>query len=52
MDLEYGERYESFRQEVRAFLEAHKPERQPLSSEGPSSRQALVSWLTKQIEHG
>jgi len=52
MDLEYGERYESFRQEVRAFLEAHKPERQPLSSEGPSSRQDLVSWLTKQIEHG
>ena len=52
MDLEYGERYESFRQEVRAFLEAHKPERQPLSSEGPSSRQDLVSWLTRQIEHG
>ena len=52
MDLEYGERYESFRQEVRAFLEAHKPERQPLSSGGPSSRQDLVSWLTKQIEHG
>ena len=52
MDLEYGERYESFRQEVRAFLEAHKPERQPLSSEGPSSRQDLVSRLTRQIEHG
>ena len=52
MDLEYGERYESFRQEVRAFLETHKPERQPLSSGGPSDRQTLVSWLTKQIEHG
>ncbi|MDG2051349.1 MAG: acyl-CoA dehydrogenase family protein [Myxococcota bacterium] len=52
MDLEYGERYESFRQEVRAFLETHKPERQPLSSGGPSDRKTLVSWLTKQIEHG
>lgn len=52
MDLEYGERYEAFRQEVRSFLDAHKPDRQPLSSEGPAVRDALVGWLTKQIEHG
>jgi hypothetical protein len=27
MDLDYGERYEDFRLEVRAFLEEHKGER-------------------------
>ena len=52
MDLEYGERYEDFRQEVRSFLNAHKPDRQPMSSEGTAVRDALVGWLTKQIEHG
>lgn len=52
MDLEYGERYEAFRKEVREFLDKHKPNRQPLSSEGEGSRKALVDWLTKQIEHG
>ncbi len=52
MDLEYGERYEAFRKEVREFLDKHKPNRQPLSSDGEGSRKALVDWLTKQIEHG
>ena len=51
MDLEYGERYEAFRSEVREFLEKHKPERQPMASRG-DAREALVDWLTKQIEHG
>jgi alkylation response protein AidB-like acyl-CoA dehydrogenase len=46
MDLEYGERYEAFRHEVRSFLEEHRPEKEQLS------RQERVAWLTKQIEHG
>ncbi len=45
MDLEYGERYEAFRKEVRSFLEANKPE-EPLAWK---DRQA---WLSLQIEHG
>jgi alkylation response protein AidB-like acyl-CoA dehydrogenase len=47
MDLEYGERYEAFRQEVRAFLREHRsPPR------GDSSREERARWLTLQIEHG
>jgi len=46
MDLEYGERYEEFRQEVRGFLDAHKPGSDELG------REDRVRWLTKQIEHG
>jgi alkylation response protein AidB-like acyl-CoA dehydrogenase len=45
MDLEYGERYEAFRKEVRSFLEANKPE-EPLAWK---DRQA---WLSLQIDHG
>jgi len=51
MDLEYGERYEEFRREVRAFLEAHKPER-PAGSFYKGPRGELVRWLSLQIEHG
>jgi len=51
MDLEYGERYEEFRREVRSFLEEHRPKR-PASGflEGP--RNELIRWLSLQIEHG
>jgi len=52
MELEYGPRYESFRREIRAFLEAHKPKPPSgprLSGEG---RRELVRWLSLQIEHG
>ena len=51
MDLEYAERYEAFRKEVRSFLEKHKPEQtpQPGSQEG---RKAVAAWLQLQIEHG
>jgi alkylation response protein AidB-like acyl-CoA dehydrogenase len=46
MDLEYGERYEAFRREVRSFLEEHKPEKAQLG------RRERIAWLSKQIEHG
>jgi len=51
MDLEYGERYEEFRREVRSFLEEHRPTR-PVGGflEGP--RDELIRWLTLQIERG
>jgi alkylation response protein AidB-like acyl-CoA dehydrogenase len=48
MDLEYGERYEAFRKEVRAFLDANKPE----DPTRPMSRDERVAWLSLQIEHG
>ena len=52
MDLEYGERYDVFRQEVRTFLGEHKssaPSRARLEGEG---RQELIRWLDLQIDHG
>jgi hypothetical protein len=51
MDLEYGERYEAFRKEVRAFLDEHKPSRSAtsFSEEEPS---VISDWLSLQIEHG
>ncbi len=51
MDLEYGERYETFRKEVRQFLDRHKPKKNT-SASTPEGRVALVEWLTLQIEHG
>jgi alkylation response protein AidB-like acyl-CoA dehydrogenase len=51
MDLEYGERYEEFRRQVRAFLDEHKQER-PLGGFYEAGRKALAHWLTLQIEHG
>ncbi len=51
MDLEYGERYEAFRQKVRDFLEKHRPEEtQPLLAE--RRREQRIRWLSLQIEHG
>jgi alkylation response protein AidB-like acyl-CoA dehydrogenase len=51
MDLEYGERYEAFRKEVRGFLEKHRPQKNT-SAGTPEGRAALVEWLTLQMEHG
>ncbi len=48
MDLEYGERYEAFRKQVRAFLDANKPE----DPNRPLSREERIAWLSLQIEHG
>ncbi len=46
MDLAYGERYEKFRQEVRRFLEEHRPQKDELSGKG------RIAWLSKQMERG
>ena len=48
MDLEFGEEYEAFRQEVRSFLEQHKPD----ASGAPLGRKLLIEWLSMQIDHG
>jgi alkylation response protein AidB-like acyl-CoA dehydrogenase len=52
MDLEYGERYERFRGEVRAFLERHKPPKRSDDTLSKSGRAELIRWLGLQIEHG
>jgi alkylation response protein AidB-like acyl-CoA dehydrogenase len=51
MDLEYGERYEAFRKEVRAFLDEHKPNR-PEGSFSEADPSLISDWLSLQIEHG
>jgi alkylation response protein AidB-like acyl-CoA dehydrogenase len=54
MDLRYGERYERFRAEVRAFLESHR-ERAPGGGGfgvGGGSREQSSSWQALLIEHG
>jgi alkylation response protein AidB-like acyl-CoA dehydrogenase len=51
MDLEYGERYEAFRKEVRAFLDDHKVSR-PTAALSEESPKAISDWLSLQIEHG
>ena len=51
MDLEYGQRYEAFRAEVRAFLEEHKDSR-PTVAYLDTAREELTRWLSLQIEHG
>jgi alkylation response protein AidB-like acyl-CoA dehydrogenase len=51
MDLEYGERYERFRREVRAFLDEHAGER-PAGGTFEGGREARVRWLRLLIEHG
>jgi len=51
MDLEYGERYEQFRQQVRRFLEEHKGKR-PSGPFLEVPREELSRWLSLQIEHG
>ena len=51
MELEYGERYEAFRREVRRFLDDHK-NRRPSGSLSESSREEITDWLSLQIERG
>jgi alkylation response protein AidB-like acyl-CoA dehydrogenase len=48
MDLEYGERYEAFRDDVRSFLEANKP----ATNQADMPHSERIRWLTLQIEHG
>jgi alkylation response protein AidB-like acyl-CoA dehydrogenase len=50
MDLEYGERYEQFRKQVRHFLDEHKPK--PGGGVYEGSREERIRWLGLQIEHG
>ena len=51
MDLEFGQQYEDFRQEVRSFLDDHKPKKLgDIGSKG--GRKALIEWLSLLIEHG
>jgi alkylation response protein AidB-like acyl-CoA dehydrogenase len=51
MDLEYGERYEAFRGEVRDFLAKHKDSR-PTAGPYEAKRDELAKWLGLQIDHG
>ena len=52
MDLEFGEKYEDFRSEVRSFLEEHKPDFGKNAGLSRDRRGPLIEWLTKQLEHG
>lgn len=52
MDLEFGEKYEDFRQEVRSFLEQHKPDFGKNAGLSRGRRGPLIDWLTKQLDHG
>lgn len=52
MDLEFGEKYEDFRSEVRSFLEEHKPDFGKNAGLSRDRRGPLIDWLTKQLEHG
>ncbi|MAE96599.1 MAG: acyl-CoA dehydrogenase [Deltaproteobacteria bacterium] len=52
MDLEYGEPYEAFRKEVRAFLEEHGPKGGSPSQYPDEDPERFSRWLTQQIEHG
>ena len=51
MDLEYGEEYEAFRQEVRSFLDENKPKFKGRAL-SELSRQEHSDWLELQIEQG
>ena len=51
MDLEYGQRYEDFRREVRTFLDTHKPKDSPGGISG-IRRKKLVEGLSLQIYEG
>jgi alkylation response protein AidB-like acyl-CoA dehydrogenase len=51
MDLEYGEKYEKFRSEVKSFLDDNKDSR-PRETNFKTGRSELSKWLSLQIEHG
>ena len=50
MDLAYGAEYDTFREEVKAFIREHQ-HRQPQLGDGLKS-QALRDWQRLLIEHG
>ena len=49
MDLAYGPRYEAFREEVRAFLAAHKGRFPPDTG---ATREQTLAWQALLIDHG
>ena len=51
MDLALGPAYEAFRDEVRAFLAAHKDKAPGTYERGPTNRK-LLDWQKLLIEHG
>ena len=51
MDLAYGEEYETFREEVRAFLAKHGKQAPPQFARGKSDAKARA-WQQLLIEHG
>ena len=52
MDLEFDQKYEDFRQQVRSFLDNHKPFKSRDGIGTGENRKALIEWLNLQIEHG
>ena len=50
MDLSYGQEYETFRSEVKGFLDQYA-DRQPKAGSGPRS-DATKEWQKLLIEHG
>ena len=51
MDLAFGEKYDDFRAEVRAFLDEHKASR-PSGAYFDGARTQLKAWLSLLIDHG
>ena len=51
MDLDYGERHEQFRRQVRAFLDENK-DKKPKAGFYEVPREELSAWLSLQIVHG
>lgn len=52
MDLSYGPRYETFREEVRAFLEAHKDEAPKASVGSAEGARSVRQWQKVVVDHG
>jgi len=50
MDLEFDNRYEEFRKQVRAFVTEHRPPKNWGLVDGKSEDR--IAWLSLQIEHG
>ena len=51
MDLTFGSEHEALRQEVRAFLEAHRDQAVPERGEG-ADRARTLAWQKTLVEHG
>jgi alkylation response protein AidB-like acyl-CoA dehydrogenase len=52
VDLQYGERYEAFRREVRDFLEQHKKDAPGGDRLDRRGRRELARWLDLLVQHG